>query len=1019
MIKICFLLSALTVSIIYSQTLPVELYLDEPSGISRTADPITTGIPLPQGLVSDSAGLTVTDGNGTPVPCQLQVMNRWPFDNSIRWLLMDFQADVSAGQTKTFKLASSAPPSAGTGLSVTEDNSFITVNTGTIRFKVNKQSFSLFDSVWIDLNDNKAFEANELIVTGSQVSMVSSSVSHLTSVAPPRRVFVEETGPMRIAICAEGTHRAASGGVTDGFYDYTIRIHAFAGSGLVYVNYTFRNSRQYPTEAEFICFPFTAQTVDLDLNLGSQKTFTIKGENNPVSGTLSSEASVLQSDYGSYTITNNSTTAESGAHALGFVDLSDNNFGVTVAIRRFWENFPKGVKMTPAVMTLELLPQISGTQYWMSPLKHKTHEMMFYFHKGTAAAAKSMDRAESFLHRIFAVAPPIWYATSRAWDGGFCRPDDPLPSKKAPHVPDNIQGDYPKIGWKAYGANYETYAGNSGGDPHDCAISQFQYFLQTRDYNYLDEILGHCRHSVDQWADHVDGQNLEFSYIDSMNNDIWELYRAGGQRSGPGFQSAVTEYGAYFSGYDYPGYQQLNNAHRGTFPSYEWYWMTGDCHAIEAITSFSEWSKLGGYYPMFYLRGGRYPSETRGVGWILVNLTWAYRVSGQQSHLDFAKRFIHDYDDGRLPLERALKLEKPRGHYRNGIEAPFQVSICMEGLDMYYRETLDEVARDCIWGFSYWLKYFVGTDTATAQHPYYWDPVTGGIGQGSMQHHPRDGYMWGIAYRYSGDSLFLRLGDKWLTTNSAHTGDEYYECNQLFLFEKKHRGDWKPPAQITDLRAEPGFYHKSVKLTWTAPADDQGLKEYVVKYSPKSRPLVERAFWPADFVNPGSDSERCVKAAFFQGENIDYEPAPLGPGNEQSVQIKDLELGTEYTFAIKAVDKAHNVSALSNIAEALAQTGIENEAPGSDLPRAFKLGDPMPNPFNPSTMIQLSIPRQARAVLKIFNIRGVLVATLLDKELKPGKYSVEWHGRGLNSGMYIAKLRAGNKLFTRKLILLK
>jgi len=96
------------------------------------------------------------------------------------------------------------------------------------------------------------------------------------------------------------------------------------------------------------------------------------------------------------------------------------------------------------------------------------------------------------------------------------------------------------------------------------------------------------------------------------------------------------------------------------------------------------------------------------------------------------------------------------------------------------------------------------------------------------------------------------------------------------------------------------------------------------------------------------------------------------------------------------------------------------------VPREFELEQNYPNPFNTETIInyQLSIINPAPTTLKIYNILGEEVATLVNKRQRPGYYSVTWegdddNGKRLSSGIYLYQLRCGSYSATRKLLYLK
>ena len=94
------------------------------------------------------------------------------------------------------------------------------------------------------------------------------------------------------------------------------------------------------------------------------------------------------------------------------------------------------------------------------------------------------------------------------------------------------------------------------------------------------------------------------------------------------------------------------------------------------------------------------------------------------------------------------------------------------------------------------------------------------------------------------------------------------------------------------------------------------------------------------------------------------------------------------------------------------------------LPQRVSLEQNYPNPFNPITEIQFNISMQSHAVLKVYNIMGQEIVTLIDQNMNPGKHMVTWYGkdefgRDLSSGMYLYELEVGDISIRKKLILLK
>lgn len=99
-------------------------------------------------------------------------------------------------------------------------------------------------------------------------------------------------------------------------------------------------------------------------------------------------------------------------------------------------------------------------------------------------------------------------------------------------------------------------------------------------------------------------------------------------------------------------------------------------------------------------------------------------------------------------------------------------------------------------------------------------------------------------------------------------------------------------------------------------------------------------------------------------------------------------------------------------------TGIENTWTDF-IPLDLILYQNHPNPFNPSTKISWQSPVSAHQTLKIFDVLGNEVATLVDEYRGAGNYEIDFNASGLASGMYLYKLQAGSFVETKKMILLR
>jgi len=91
----------------------------------------------------------------------------------------------------------------------------------------------------------------------------------------------------------------------------------------------------------------------------------------------------------------------------------------------------------------------------------------------------------------------------------------------------------------------------------------------------------------------------------------------------------------------------------------------------------------------------------------------------------------------------------------------------------------------------------------------------------------------------------------------------------------------------------------------------------------------------------------------------------------------------------------------------------------SAIPNEFSINNIYPNPFNPVTTIQYSLPEYSRILIQIYDSNGGLAAELVNASIQPGYYSVHWNPVDYASGIYFVKMMAGSYVKTQKLMLLK
>ena len=100
-------------------------------------------------------------------------------------------------------------------------------------------------------------------------------------------------------------------------------------------------------------------------------------------------------------------------------------------------------------------------------------------------------------------------------------------------------------------------------------------------------------------------------------------------------------------------------------------------------------------------------------------------------------------------------------------------------------------------------------------------------------------------------------------------------------------------------------------------------------------------------------------------------------------------------------------------------TDVDGKALDNTIPEKFILFQNYPNPFNPSTTINFYVPNTSFVNLKVYNVLGNELATLVNGEKPAGNYEVQFDATEISSGIYFYKLQAGSFSNTRKMALLK
>ncbi|MFA7421322.1 MAG: FlgD immunoglobulin-like domain containing protein [Melioribacteraceae bacterium] len=192
------------------------------------------------------------------------------------------------------------------------------------------------------------------------------------------------------------------------------------------------------------------------------------------------------------------------------------------------------------------------------------------------------------------------------------------------------------------------------------------------------------------------------------------------------------------------------------------------------------------------------------------------------------------------------------------------------------------------------------------------------------------------------------------------------------------------PINNTELKSS------AATLSWFTPAQSKAKLSYTVEYS----------------------------------ENSNFANAKIASGlSEPQLNISGLKENTTYYWRAKSVDPQGSSSKFSEVALFRTSgkvTGVEEQ----EIPAQFELAQNYPNPFNPTTLISYALPQNSFVTLKVYDMLGREIKTLVSKEVAAGSYSVNWNGddnfgNKVSTGAYVYRITAGDFVSVKKMLLIK
>jgi hypothetical protein len=477
----------------------VPIKVSAPAFSSGRNWPVRAGIPIPQGELGSADRVSIVNSTGAAIPSQSQTMATWP-DGSVKWLMVDFTHDFNKSGDSRYEIRYGNRVNAVTAPSKVEirtTEAGLEVNTGAIQFLVPKSRFGIVRDVRLT--------SGKLIQRGPVTAEIIEPGGNKWSAAdlPVDELEIEQAGPLHAAIRVE-TSLAPSGKPAKGFY-HRARIHAYAGSPLLHIDYFTANTDSRP--ANDVGGSMSSKLYVNSIALKFEPAEAVSrvrhglGSGTPSGAVVQKSADVALVD-----------SSEAKKHVPGWVSLELADGGaVHIGVQAFREQFPKAFRWTPKQFEVSLWAKEGGSYEWYEGVG-KTHHLSLLY--GTPSSDAAALLAEG---PVLAVAEPAWYTASGAMGPLVPAAESGLPAvEKALDV--NMKGpvvDEVGLGFENYGDH--TSPGYIKGsrlwdnNEYDTPAGGMVHFARTGDRDALRIALASALHYLDVDTIHYSSKHANWA----------------------------------------------------------------------------------------------------------------------------------------------------------------------------------------------------------------------------------------------------------------------------------------------------------------------------------------------------------------------------------------------------------------------------------------------------------------------------------------------------------------------------
>ncbi len=645
------------------------------SSADRRGSPVRSGVPFPQGVLGSSWAMRLRDSSGSKIPLQTRTLGRWP-DGTVKWALVDFQADVPPSSEAVYTLEYGKSVSRGTfetPLRVMEDADGVTVDTGLLRIKWDRSEFGPLSE--ITRGGERYIDGSEVVVTGTD------GQEHRSSNAEADLLEIEESGPLHCIVRVEGNHASEDGA---SLLRSVFRVHAYAYAGYVRIDHTFVNDN--------------LETSFTDIGSMYMKIRTAEG---------TVEAKEIAQTHDDRSVVNGLVGDE---RLRGYVRGGE----VEVEVEDFWQQYPKSLRADADGIEIGLCPSIGEDDYRVGG--QEEYKLYFYLKDGVYRFREGISKThtiyvgeglENGAPSLVAQASEEWNCASGAFgeitsgvNGGSLEYEERIEQLFAEYRESHdANREYGMLNFGDWAFdNYKDW----GNSEYDTGYVFFTQWARSGNMRYFDEACRAVLHHRD---------------VDTCHDSV-DDFKVGGV-----YRHRVGHTGDFHPG----GYGLADRAiSTGEFPptnlwvdlvdsrelrailiwggeftiSHTWidgfllhYFLTGDPRSFQTAEMVAD--RYDGHYARNYEF-----TNGRNNGWHLILTMAMYNATGDRFYLNAAHIIVErtlerQTEDGgwrRMLVPAHCHCDPPR-HMGN---AGFMVGLSLVGLKFYHQATGDPRAAESI-----------------------------------------------------------------------------------------------------------------------------------------------------------------------------------------------------------------------------------------------------------------------------------------------------------------------------------